>query len=70
MLKLDILEYTNMILHSNDIKFEGEDRWTKQFNLCSDYWQKSNDETLSEEERKEAFDMWFWQRQCLELGIY
>lgn len=56
--------------HVNEIKFEGTDRWTTQFNLCSDYWKKSNDETLSEAERKEAFDKWFEERQRLELGIY
>ena len=59
-----------MILHINDIKLEGEDKFTKQFNKCSDYWQKSHDESLSEDERKKNFDLWFEERQKLELGIY
>ena len=59
-----------MVLHINDIKLEGEDKFTKQFNKCSDYWQKSHDESLSEDERKKNFDLWFEERQRLEFGIY
>lgn len=35
-----------MFLH--DLKFEGEDDWTKKFNECSDYFQKFQDESLTE----------------------
>ena len=59
-----------MILHINEIKLEGEDRFTEQFNKCSDYWQKAHDKSLSKEEREENFDMWFSEKQRLELGIY
>ena len=59
-----------MILHINEIKLEGEDRFTKQFNKCSDYFQKAFDKSLSEEEREENFNMWFDEKQRLELGIY
>lgn len=59
-----------MILHINDIKLEGDDDFTKQFNSCSDRWQKSKDENLSDEERKEYLEQWYHQKVCLELGIY
>ena len=58
------------MIHVNEVHFEGEDRWTKQFNLCSDYFIKSQDKSLSDEERKEWLDKWFEERQRLELGIY
>jgi hypothetical protein len=59
-----------MIKHINEIKLEGDDTFTKQFNHCSDLYQKFNDETLSEEEREEYYQKWYMARQCLELGIY
>ena len=59
-----------MVLHINDIKLEGENKFTEQFNKCSDYWQKSHDESLPEDERKKNFDLWLEERQRLELGIY
>jgi len=58
------------MIHINEIKFEGEDRWTKQFNLCSEYFCKSLDTNLSEEEREDALNLWIEERQRLELGIY
>ena len=58
------------MIHINEIKLEGESKFTTQFNKCSDYWQKSHDESLSEDERKKNFDLWFEERQRLELGIY
>jgi hypothetical protein len=56
--------------HINEIKFEGEDRWTKQFNLCSDLYCKHSDMSLSEDEREDALNLWIEERQRLELGIY
>ena len=56
--------------HVNEIKLEGVDRWTKQFNLCSEYYQKAIDKTLSEAERKKYLDKWLEERQRLELGNY
>jgi len=58
------------MIHVNEVKFEGDDRWTKQFNLCSDYWQKSQDQSIPESERKEYSQLWLEERQRLELGIY
>lgn len=58
------------VIHIHEIKLEGGGRFEAQFNLCSDYWQKAHDESLSEEERKEQLDLWFEERQRLELGIY
>ena len=57
------------IIHINDIKLPGEDEFSQRFNAISDHWQKAHDESLSEEERNEHLDIWFRQRQCLELGI-
>ena len=59
-----------MILHINEIKLEGNDRFTEQFNKCSDLWQASQNESLSEDERKENLDLWLQERQKLELGLY
>ncbi len=59
-----------MVLHVNEIKFEGTDKFCVQFNKCSDYWIKSQDKSLSKEERKKNFDLWFEERQRLELGIF
>ena len=59
-----------MDIHINEIKLEDEDKFTKQFNKCSDHWQKAHDETLSEDERQKNLDLWFEERQRLELGIY
>ncbi|MEY2702610.1 MAG: hypothetical protein RLY43_1246 [Bacteroidota bacterium] len=59
-----------MALHINDVKFDGDDKFTIQFNKCSDYWQKSNDESLTEEERNKNFKLWLEERQKLELGLY
>ena len=55
-------------IHINDIKLKGDDKFTNQFNKCSDYWQKAHDETLSEEERKKNLDLWYAERQALEMG--
>ncbi len=58
------------MIHVNEIKFEGEDNWTKQFNKCSDLWAISNNETLPEEERLAAQEEWMSERQRLEMGMY
>lgn len=58
------------MIHINEIKFEGEDRWTKQFNLCSELYMKHSDMSLSEDERELALNMWIEERQRLELGIF
>lgn len=57
-------------VHVNQIKVEGETPWARQFNLCSDLYLKSLDRSLSAEERKKYLDLWFEERQRLELGIY
>lgn len=56
--------------HINEIKIVGEDKWNKQFNLCSELFMKAQDESLTEQERKNYLDKWFEERQRLELGIY
>lgn len=58
------------MIHINEITLNGEDQWTKQFNLCSMYFKKSIDESLSKEERDKNSKLWFEERQRLELGIY
>ncbi len=59
-----------MKIHINEIKFEGEDNWTKQFNKCSDLWAKVNDDDLPEDEQRLAFNEWISERQRLEMGMY
>lgn len=61
---------TMVIKHINEITFEGKDRWTKQFNRCSEHFIKAQDQSLSEKEKEESFQLWFEERQRLELGIY
>lgn len=58
------------MIHVNELKFQGEDNWTKQFNLCSDLYSKAFDESLPNEEKQEAFDQWIFERQRLETGNY
>jgi hypothetical protein len=53
----------------SEIKLSGDSDFAKRFNSCSDSWVRANDETLSEEEREEAYQDWFHKKQCLELGI-
>lgn len=57
-------------VYIHNIKLEGEDRWAKAFNECSELWQKAKDSTLLEEERKNAWVEFIQKRQCLELGMY
>jgi hypothetical protein len=59
-----------MYKHINEIKLKGEDKWTKQFNLCTELFLKSKDEKLSKEERENYNNLWFEERLRLELGIY
>ena len=53
----------------HEIKLPETDSFSKEFNAISDLWQKSQDVTLQESERKKASEEWFQRRQCLELGI-
>lgn len=57
------------MIHINEIKLPETDEFSRRFNECSDSYLKAQDETLSKEERNEASERWFIQRQCLELGI-
>lgn len=59
-----------MIKHINEITFKGEDNWTKQFNKCSEYFKKAFDESLTEEERKFAWEDYTHERYMLESGSY
>lgn len=59
---------TNTFIHS--ISFPGKSKWVRQFNRCSELWEKSMDKKLSKKQRKEAADLWMEERQRLELGIY
>jgi hypothetical protein len=58
------------MIHINEIRLEGNDRFTNQFNLCSDLfqqWQKTEEDS---EKEKEAFQRWQDERLKLELGMY
>lgn len=58
------------IIHVNEIKFEGEDAWTKQFNRCSDLFKKAFSDYSTEIEKKEAWEDYCQQRYMLESGAY
>ncbi len=64
------LNQNKMKKHINEIKLKGNDKFTEQFNLCSDYYQKSQNKSLTKEEREKYLDQWFQERQRLELGMY
>lgn len=55
-------------VYIHDIKFEGDDDFTKKFNECSDLYQKSNDPSLSEEEREEYGQRFIQYKTLLEMG--
>lgn len=59
-----------MTLHINEIKLEGEDEFSTQFNLCSDLFAKARAEGLTDEERNKAWDEYFSAKYCLEQGLY
>jgi hypothetical protein len=52
----------------HEIKLTGETPFVEAFNHCSDLWNKSQDKSLSEEEREEAYTEWFAKKQALEMG--
>jgi hypothetical protein len=54
----------------HEIKLTDVTPFGEMFNHCSDLWNKSQDESLSEEEKKEASDEWLAKRQALEMGYY
>jgi len=53
----------------HEIKLDPKDDFSVKFNDCSDYWQKANNKSLTEKERKEAMEIFIQKRQCLELGL-
>lgn len=55
--------------HTNEIILPETDEFSKRFNECSEYFIKSQDETLSIEEREFYYNKWYSARQSLELGI-
>jgi hypothetical protein len=59
-----------MQIHVNQLKFEGEDAWTIQFNRCSDLFAKANDPNLSKEEQDKYWEEWRDERMKLEMGNY
>lgn len=58
------------MIHVNEIKFEGDSPWVKQFNYCSDLWAKATDKNSSEEERDKYFRKWETARFELETGVH
>ena len=58
------------VIHVNEIKLSGDDRWIEQFNKCSDLWAEANDASRTEEEREQSSKLWFEERQRLESNSY
>lgn len=67
---MEINKYKVKYYHVNEFHINGNDTWTNAFNSCSDWFLRSIDQSLTEEEREEAKEIWFQKRQCMELGIY
>ena len=58
------------MVHINEIKLDGDSEWHNQFNLCSDLYINAQDESLTNEERKNYFERWVQERYRLESGNY
>lgn len=58
------------VIHVNEIEFEGEDAWTKQFNRCSKHFKKFLDDNSTEQEKKEAWEDYCHEGYMLESGAY
>ncbi len=50
-----------MINQMNELKSKNKKR-REQFNLCLQYYQKSNDESLTSEEREKYIELWAKER--------
>lgn len=57
-----------MIVFSHDVKLEGDSYFVKKYNYCSELYQKSNDENLTEEEQLKYWNMFMDERIKLEFG--
>lgn len=57
-------------MYIHEIKLTGGDKFATKFNKCSELFAKSQDETLSDDERKKYFDLFVEERISLELGMY
>lgn len=58
------------VQYIHELKLNKDDKFSEQFNLCSDLFKKSTDEKLSEEERKAAWEHFIEERIKLEQGTY
>jgi hypothetical protein len=58
------------MMHINEIKLDSDDSFSKQFNKCSEYWIKSQDVKLSQDERIHYIGLWQTEKILLELGNY
>lgn len=56
--------------HVNEIKFKGETPWIKAMNKASDYYIKSMDDSLTEDERNKNHNLWFDLKFDIEMGVY
>lgn len=58
------------IKYIHEIKLKETDKWSKQFNHCSDLFQKSFNSKYNEKEQRQFFDEYMNERYMLELGYY
>lgn len=59
-----------MLKHVNEIRFEGATPWIKAMNQANEYYMKSIDISLTEEERNKNHNLWFDIRYAIENGVY
>jgi hypothetical protein len=57
------------VLWINDIKLDGKDEFTINFNRLSDIWSKVQDESLTKEERDKELEYYIHCKQCMEMGM-
>lgn len=53
----------------HEVKLTGESDFARRFNAVSDLFEKANDPNLSKEEAKNAQDVFWRAKYCLEQGI-
>lgn len=59
-----------MQIHVNQIKFEEKDAWSEAMNRANYWYERYLNESFTEAERDEAFQMWKDERMSIETGMY
>ena len=69
------MQNTETVIFIHEIKLpkngksKESDAFADRFNNVSEQWEKANNTSISEEERKKHMDIFFHMKYCLEQGI-